>query len=103
MRGDVTPALCHSSSSPATLGHRQALLDSRSDGKSDAQCQACGGPDTSDNEEGDGEGLKTPTFSRELLQVEVETLSRERDSLISQLRDGTEAFQDQMKSVKDKC
>lgn len=89
-------------SSAATLGCRQALLASRASGRSDAQCQARGGPEDSSEEEEEGEGLKTPTFSRELLQVEVETLCRERDNLISQLRDGTEAFQEQLKSVKDK-
>lgn len=84
----------------ATLACKQALLASRSAGKSDAECQACGGLESSSDEE---EGFRTPTVSRELLQVEVETLSRERDSLIGQLRDGTEAFQEQLKSVKDKC
>lgn len=87
----------------ATLGCRKALQASKLAGKSDAQCQACGGPEGTPGEEGEEEGLGVSTLSRERLLVEVETLCRERDGLISQLRESTEEFQEQLKSVKDKC
>ena len=61
----------------------------------DAECQVtC---------EESGGGLGVPTLSREQLQLEVETLCQERDNLIEQLRGSTEEFQEQLKSVKDKC
>lgn len=89
--------------SAATLGCRQALAASKLAGRSDAQCQARGGPEGVSDEEEEWEGLMVSTPSRERLQVEVETLCQERDNLISQLGESTEEFQKQLKSVKDKC
>lgn len=43
------------------------------------------------------------TLTRMQLELEVQTLSQERDGLIGQLRESTGAFQQQLKSLKDKC
>ena len=90
----------------ATLGCRLALLASRHACKSDAECQAPEGTPEEreeEKEEEEEEDLGFSTLSRERLLMEVETLCRERDGLIGQLRESTEAFQEQLQSVKDKC
>lgn len=62
--------------------------------KVDAECQVCGGPDEQEY------GISSLT--RGQLEMELQTLSRERENLIGQLGDSTDAFQKQLKSLKDK-
>jgi hypothetical protein len=56
-----------------------------------------------EEEEGERGGFGASALSRERLLVEVETLCRERDGLIGQLRDSTKEFQEQMKSIEERC
>ena len=43
------------------------------------------------------------SLTKQQLELEVQTPSQERDHLIGQLEESTEAFQLQLKSLEDKC
>lgn len=43
------------------------------------------------------------SLTKQQLELEVQTLSQERDHLIGQLEESTEAFQLQLRSLEDKC
>ncbi len=78
----------------ATFGYRSALmLSRRSAGRADVECQV---------EQGDSEHALS-SLTKQQLELDVQTLSQERDHLIGQLEESTEAFQLQLKSLEDKC
>lgn len=85
---------CIAFSMAATLSCQYALEQGRLAGRSDAECQACGGPTEPQH------GLSVLT--RDQLELELQTLSQERNSLINQLRESTGSFQQQFKSLQDK-
>ena len=74
---------------------RYALLQSQIVTKTDAGCQVC------EDVEEQYQGISTLT--REQLELEVQNLCGERDSLIGQLGDSTVTFQQQIKSMTDRC
>ena len=91
--------LSYISLSPATLGCQQALLRGKLAGRvTDAECQAGGGLEEEEEEEA---GLSALTKNQ--LQLEVQSLSRERDSLTTQLQESTMEFQQQLKLLQEKC
>ena len=75
------------------FGCRSALLQSRRAEGTDAECQV---------EEDESERTLS-SLTKQQLELEVQTLSQERDHLIQQLEESTEAFQLQLKSLEDKC
>ena len=80
----------------ANLKCQQALLSGQdTEGADEAYQQVCG--------DSRGEEDSTSCLTREQLEHELQTLHQERDDLIGRLGDSTEAFQQQMKSMKEKC